>query len=173
MSRRRLVIASLIVLGAMGLGGAFWKMRWRYIVIHHSAGSFGDVEFLQRVHRERQPGDPIDAIPYHYVVGNGNGLEAGEVASDWRQAWDLWGAHVSGRNTARNFFGIGVCVIGNYEEGKMPEAQLEALVALVRRLMDRYDIPLRNVQGHGMIEGEATKCPGRRFPMDELRKALE
>ncbi len=172
MNRRRFIIASSLALGTAGLGAAFWKTRWRYIVIHHSAGSFGDIELLQRVHQERQPGDPIDAIPYHYVVGNGNGLGVGEIASDWRRSLDLWGAHVSSRNTARNFFGIGICVIGNLEEETMPDAQFQALVDLTRRLMKRYDIPLRKIHGHGMIDGEATKCPGRNFPMDELKRAL-
>ncbi len=173
MKRWRFIIAVLLVLTAVGLGGAFWKNRWRYIVIHHSAGSYGDIEFLQRVHRERQPGDPIDAIPYHYVVGNGNGLGVGEIASDWRQSWGLWGAHVSGRNRARNFFGIGICLIGNFENETVSDAQFQALVALTRRLMDRHGIPLENVQGHGMIDGESTKCPGRNFPMAELVRTLE
>lgn len=172
MTRRRAILASLLTLGAVGLGGACWTTRWKYIVIHHSAGSFGDIDLLQRVHRERQPGDPIDAIPYHYVVGNGNGLAVGEIASDWRQSLDLWGAHVSANNMSRNLLGLGICVVGNLEEEPMPKGQLEALVALTRRLMSRYGIPLQNVQGHGMIAGEATKCPGRHFPMDDFIQAL-
>ena len=34
---------------------------------------------LRQVHRERQPNDPIDAIPYHFVIGNGRGMTDGEV----------------------------------------------------------------------------------------------
>lgn len=172
MIRRDFFFASPLILGAVGLGGVLWPTRWRYIVIHHSAGAFGDIEFLQRVHRQRQPGDPIDAIPYHYVVGNGNGLGVGEVASDWRQSLNLWGAHVSTRNRTRNLFGIGICLVGNLEETPIPDGQFQALVGLTRQLMDRYEIPLWNVQGHGMIHGETTKCPGRHFPMGEFRQAL-
>lgn len=173
MNRRGLLfLAPVTALGLGALGGACWTRRWRYIVVHHSAGAYGDIELLQRVHRERQPGDPIDAIPYHYVIGNGRGLGVGEVASDWRRSLHLWGAHVSARNRARNFFGIGVCVIGNLEEHEMPARQFEALVALTRALMSRYRIPARNVTGHGLIAGESTRCPGRNFPLREFRAAI-
>ncbi len=171
MKRRGLLLAPVAVLG-IGAGGAWWTRRWRYIVVHHSAGTYGDIAMLQRVHRERQPGDPIDAIPYHYVIGNGRGLGVGEVASDWRRSLHIWGAHVSARNRARNLFGIGVCVIGNLEEHEMPARQLEALVALTRALMTRYDIPPQNVTGHGLLEGESTRCPGRNFPLREFRAGI-
>jgi len=141
-------------------------------VIHHSAGSYGTIEFLQKVHRQRQPRDPIDAIPYHYVIGNGNGLGMGEVASDWRQANNLWGTHVSANNPARNFLGIGICLIGNLDEDDVPPEQFQSLVDLTRRLMFRHDITLENVTGHGMIEDESTKCPGRHFPFEKFRRAI-
>jgi len=54
---RRYFIAGTLTLTALGLGP--------YIVIHHSAGEHGNIEFLKQVHRERQANDPIDAIPYH------------------------------------------------------------------------------------------------------------
>lgn len=150
----------------------YWPNRWRYIVIHHSAGNFGSIEFLQEVHRERQAGDPIDAIPYHYVIGNGNGLGMGEIASDWRQELDIWGTHLSKNNLARNFLGIGICLVGNFEESEVPTRQFDSLVALTRSLMDRYGIPAENVTGHGLVDGESTKCPGRRFPVEEFRRAI-
>lgn len=141
-------------------------------MIHHSAGDFATIEFLQQVHRERQGGDPIDAIPYHYVIGNGNGLGMGEVASDWRRDFNVWGTHLSENNMAKNFLGIGICLVGNFEETDVPAKQLEALVVLTKSLMYTYGIPLTNVGFHGLIEGESTKCPGRRFPYAEFRTAI-
>ena len=99
MNRRKFIASTAIVAGTAGLGAVYWPRRWSYIVIHHSAGQFATIEFLQQVHRERQQGDPIDAIPYHYVTGNGNGLGMGEVASDWRQEYNIWGTHISGNNS--------------------------------------------------------------------------
>lgn len=173
MNRRKFLIASGVVVTSTALAGFYWPRRWKYIVIHHSAGNYGTIEFLQQVHRERQAGDPIDAIPYHYVIGNGNGLGMGEVASDWRQGADLWGAHVSGNNMDRNLRGIGICLIGNYEENHVPKRQYDELLRLTRQLMSEYSISADNVHGHGHVEGEQTKCPGRNFPMKKFRKQLQ
>lgn len=176
MKRRKFILSTTVALGTLGLGSAYWSRRWNYIVIHHSAGDYGDIAFLKQVHRERQANDPVDAIPYHYVIGNGNGLGIGEVASDWRQAYDIWGTHVSGRNTARNFWGIGICLIGNFEVHTVPKQQYQSLLTLSRQLMAKYDIAIENVNGHGYIPGESTKCPGRHFPMEtflnDLRKVV-
>ena len=172
LKRRRFLVASAGVAAAIGACAWYWPNRWKHIVIHHSAGDFGTIDFLQEVHRDRQSGDPIDAIPYHYVIGNGNGLGMGEIASDWRQEYDIWGTHVSANNMSKNFLGIGICLIGNFEESEVPEQQFEALVTLTKSLMRGYDIPAGNVRFHGKIEGESTKCPGRNFPFERFRGAI-
>jgi N-acetyl-anhydromuramyl-L-alanine amidase AmpD len=172
MKRRSFLITSAIALSTLGLGASYWKNRWNYIVIHHSAGAYGDIKFLNRVHRQRQANDPIDAIPYHYIIGNGNGLGMGEIDSDWRQSYDIWGAHVSANNRDKNFRGIGICLIGNYETGKIPPRQYQSLVTLTKQLMDKYNIPLGNITGHGFVPGESTKCPGKNFPMEAFLKDL-
>jgi len=151
----------------------WWTQRWNYIVIHHSAGDYGNIKFLQKVHRERQSKDPLDAIPYHYIIGNGNGLGVGVVKSDWRQAWNIWGMHVSGHNVDRNFRGLGICLIGNFEIKNISEKQYQALVKLTKELMKKYNIPLSNVSGHGYTKGEQTKCPGKHFPMERFLRDLK
>ena len=171
-NRRNFLIGTSSIVGLAGLGAYGWDKRWTYIVIHHSAGRFGNIAFLQQVHRERQAGDPIDAIPYHYVIGNGNGLGLGEIVSDWRQEYDLWGAHVSGNNKDRNFRGIGICLIGNFEHEQIQEKQYFALVNLTRKLMSKYSIPIENVTGHGRTPGESTKCPGKLFPYEQFYKDI-
>jgi hypothetical protein len=151
----------------------WWTHRWKYIVIHHSAGNYGNIEFLQQVHRERQAEDPIDAIPYHYIVGNGNGLGIGVVKSDWREKWNLWGMHVSRNNIDRNFRGLGICVIGNFEHKHISKEQYEAVVKLTKKLMREHNIPVENVSGHGYTKGESTKCPGKYFPMEKFLKDIQ
>lgn len=173
MKRRSMLRAAGVLTAGLGLGTAYWHNRWKYIVVHHSAGNYGTIEFLQQVHRERQQGDPIDAIPYHYVIGNGRGLGMGEVASDWRGENSLWGAHVSRRNRDRNFRGIGICLIGNYEENSVPSQQYDALVTLTQHLMSRYAISVDNVSGHGHTQGERTQCPGQHFPMDRFLRDIQ
>ena len=172
MNRRKFIIKSTLLLAALGFGSMYWKNRWKYIVVHHSAGSFGSIKFLQRVHRQRQGNDPIHAIPYHYVIGNGKGLAMGEIATDWRQGYNIWGAHVSQRNFDYNFRGIGICLIGNFENEQIPPKQYQSLIQLTRTLMSKYDILPENVTGHGLIAGESTKCPGKYFPMERLKKDI-
>lgn len=172
MNRRKFLIASSVIAGGLASGAIYWQGRWDYIVIHHSAGDFGNIEFLQKVHKERQANDPIDAIPYHYIIGNGHGLAEGEIASDWRQQYNIWGAHVSARNSQRNFKGIGICLIGNLENKAILPKQYAALVALTKKLMLKHAIPLQNVTGHGYTPGESTKCPGKHFPMEKFLKEI-
>ena len=105
MNRRRFLITTGAIVGSTAAAAIYWPRRWDYIIIHHSAGNSGTIALLQEVHRQRQPGDPIDAIPYHYVIGNGNGLAMGEVASDWRQENHIWGTHLSANNKKKNFLG--------------------------------------------------------------------
>ncbi|MCV6604736.1 MAG: peptidoglycan recognition protein family protein [Porticoccaceae bacterium] len=172
MNRRKFLTTTAIATLGLAGGAFYWGKRWHYIVIHHSGGDYGTIEFLQQVHRERQAKDPVDAIPYHYVIGNGNGLKMGEVASDWRQKYDLWGMHVSGNNPDHNFRGIGICLIGNFENNPVPQEQFEALIRLTRQLMKKHSIPVSRVSGHGHTEGEHTKCPGKHFPMAQFLRKL-
>lgn len=165
MNRRRVITSALVASGALLAGGYHWKTRWKYIVVHHSAGNYGNISFLKRVHDERQANDPIKAIPYHYVIGNGNGLGLGEVASDWRQEWGLWGAHLSAKNIYKNYRGIGICLIGNYDTQQVPPLQYASLLRLTKKLIAQYDISADNSAGHGGVEGEQTHCPGKNFPM--------
>lgn len=162
----------MLTLGAMAASVFYWPRRWNYIVVHHSAGNFGDIQFLQQIHSERQPSDPVDAIPYHYIIGNGNGLGLGKTASDWRQAFNIWGAHVSASNPDWNFRGLGICLIGDYETNPVPDEQYQALVTLTQQLMATYNIPITNVSGHGHVAGESTKCPGKKFPMESFLRDI-
>ncbi len=159
MKRRTLMAGGAL---SAGLAAIWWPRRWHYIVIHHSAGGQGDLELLRRVHRERQPRDPVDMIPYHYVIGNGNGLPLGKVVETERWRRSLWGAHVA--TIDRNLRGIGVCLIGNFETSQMADAQYRSLVGLTRRLMADHNIGRHNVTLHGKTPGEQTACPGRNFP---------
>ena len=161
--RRRTLLKALGIPAVAATGGAWWwTRRWRYIVVHHSGGARGDFELLRRVHRQRQPNDPIDMIPYHFVIGNGQGMAMGEVMPTRRWSTALWGAHV--RGTDRNLRGIGICLIGNFETGKVPGKQYRSLISLVRDLRKSCGISTDDVTLHGQTPGENTKCPGRNFP---------
>ena len=153
-------------------GFYFWnkKKRWKYIVIHHSAGSSGNLNFLRGVHRERFPKSRYMA--YHFVVGNGKGMGCGEVDHGSRWNYQLWGAHVSYRNRFMNANGIGICMIGNFEKHKMDEKQYQGMVRLIKYLKVMYKIPSENVLFHGKIRKEQTLCPGKNFPYERFKKDI-
>lgn len=172
MNRRNFLSLVSVVAG----GNAFayyWPQRWNYIVIHHSGGSYGNINHLQKVHKERQPWDPVDAIAYHYIIGNGNGLPLGKIATDLRQQLDLWGAHLTAKNIDRNLRGIGICLIGNFDKTTVPEKQYLALIKLTATLQKRYSISKNNITTHGQTEGEATRCPGRFFPYKRFHQDIQ
>ena len=137
---------------------------WRFIVIHHTATPGATIEALDQFHRDR---DFPNGIAYHFIINNGRsaGTVDGEItATDrWRQQLD--GAHCKVHNHPEfNTEGIGVCLVGNFEQQPPTTAQMAGLERLVLALQGRYHIPLERVLAHRELKN--TQCPGRLFPMD-------
>jgi len=108
-----------------------------------------------------------DELGYHFVIGNGGGSGDGlvEVGSRWPK--QKWGAHCRvGDNEEYNYFGVGICLVGNFDYRPPSEAQMASLARLVDCLSARYRIDDAHIIGHGQV-GD-TRCPGRCFPMGEL-----
>lgn len=140
--------------------------RWEYIVIHHSATASGSARLFDIHHRRRG----FRTLGYHFVIANGtDNTSDGEIETGfrWERQWD--GAHTKG-NTNR--VGIGICLVGNFENCPPSSKQMDALIRLTTQLAYRYDIPLANIKGHKDFVNNTTKCPGRNFPWSEFRKAL-
>lgn len=171
MKKRWILLISIFVLLIMS--AIYWPKRWNYIVIHHSAGSYGNIKHLQDIHDQRQSKEPIHAISYHYIIGNGNGMENGKVEYDIRKKLNLWGVHVTRNNWDRNFRGLGICIIGNLDKKEMTAKQYESLIKLTTDLMEKYNIDLEDVGFHKRLPGESTKCPGRLFPYAKFKKDLK
>ena len=132
---------------------------WRYIILHHSASPGGSAASFDEYHR----GQGYDELAYHFVIGNGEQADDGEieVADRWRK--QKYGAHAGVEEY--NTHGIGICVVGNFEEGAaVSKAQFDSLVRLCAFLMDSHEIPIENVLRHSDVR--ATKCPGAHFPFD-------
>jgi hypothetical protein len=139
--------------------------EWRFILVHHSATEAGSVEGIDAVHRQRLDanGNPWRGIGYHFVIGNGHGMEDGAVESTFRWQEQLAGAHAG--IWEYNSQGIGICLIGNFEETPPTEAQLAAMYALIDWLKTEYSLPADALIRHQDVR--ATACPGRLFPWDE------
>lgn len=143
---------------------------WQYLVIHHSASPSGNAASFDRMHR----GKGWDGLAYHFVINNGHGNPDGylEVSPRWSE--QKHGAHAGAppKTTAAelrngfNEFGIGICLVGNFERSAPTEKQLQVLAQLVQDLRNEFDIPADHVLGHGMVKG--TACPGGSFPWGKL-----
>lgn len=144
--------------------------RWRTIVIHHSATASDSARTINDFHTNvrRWP----NGLAYHFVIGNGSRTPDGWIEAGPRWAKQQAGAHAKSPGNRMNDIGIGICLVGNFENTEPTEAQMRALVALVRQLRQRERIPRRNVIGHrDVIEGY-TECPGRNFSIERLREML-
>jgi len=142
------------------------RRRWRFIVVHHSATDSGNAA---RFHRHHRRDNGWDGLGYHFVIGNGDGSRDGQVEVGYRWTRQLTGAH-AGRppdgSNLMNETGIGICLVGNFEESRPTAAQRAALHRLLDYLRGRCGIPADHVLAHRDIRG--TSCPGRHFPYGEF-----
>ncbi|HBL43912.1 MAG TPA: N-acetylmuramoyl-L-alanine amidase, partial [Planctomycetaceae bacterium] len=67
--------------------------------------------------------------------------------------------------------GIGICLVGNFENEPPSDAQLAAVKKLVGVLKAEYNISSDHVQGHRDVK--ATACPGKYFPMSEVASSID
>lgn len=141
------------------------------MVLHHSATDSGSVESIDAAHKQRldAAGNPWKGIGYHFVIGNGNGMNDGEVQATFRWQDQLAGAHAGDANY--NEFGIGICLIGNFEESPPTTAQLASLQRLLLRVRQEFGIKEQQILRHGDLK--ATACPGRLFPGAKIVQAQE
>lgn len=134
---------------------------WRSITVHHSATKRGSARSFDRDHRRRRMG----GLFYHFVIGNGNGSQDGEVEVGWR-----WRRQVEANRPSD----IQICLVGDFNTQKVSEAQFRSLASLIHILRKQHNIPIHHIRRHRDIRGKFTECPGSRFPfyrlLSELRK---
>lgn len=135
--------------------------EWRSVVLHHTATDAGSVESIHESHLKRQ----WLGIGYHFVIGNGEGMPDGEVEPTFRWRQQLHGAHAG--DAEHNEHGIGIALVGNFDEKPPTPAQLGAVKGLVAWLQSAYGISDSAVIGHNEVK--ATECPGRLLPLAEIR----
>lgn len=146
--------------------------EWTSIVIHHSATPSATFEAIRQYHL----GLGFEGVGYHFVINNGKapGTMDGQIIATARWLEQRAGAHtLIDRHPEYNSEGIGICLVGHFEEHEPTPKQMAALEMLVLALAERYDIPLDRIVGHGELKN--TKCPGRLFPLEpfvmDLRQA--
>jgi N-acetyl-anhydromuramyl-L-alanine amidase AmpD len=125
----------------------------RYIILHHEAGSGMNVQQIHQMHiREGWAG-----IGYHYFISLSGQIFRGRPEN-------TIGTHCPGRNSDS----VAVCCEGNFESMTMPEAQYQALLALVEDILSRYDVPVMQHK-----DFYATACPGEHYPYKRLLEDIK
>jgi len=132
---------------------------WRTITVHHSGTFQGSARGFDNNHRHRGMG----GLFYHFVIGNGTATGDGEVEVGFR-----WIRQIKSNRPND----INICLVGNFDEQDVSQAQFNTLVNMIRALQQEYDIPNSNVRQHRDIPGKHTDCPGKRFPFQRLMDAL-
>ena len=138
--------------------------HWRWIVIHHSATAFGSAEQFDRAHRQKG----WDELGYHFVIGNGAGSGDGQIEPGPRWSKQKWGAHTKTPDNQFNDFGVGICLVGDFDVQRPTPAQIQSLTRLVAYLMKTYRIPADHVIGHG--DAKPTHCPGLHLHVADIRQ---
>jgi N-acetylmuramoyl-L-alanine amidase len=151
-----------------------------YIILHHSATDYeldkGDTDgkFIaraicdnaQRKWKEEYPNYKCD---YHFLIGHTGKVFRG-------QPLEQPGWHAT--NYEVNLHSIGICFLGNFQYMQMPKEQFNEGKELVKELMEKYNIPLRNVLRHKDVisdithRANSTLCPGKNFPYIPMLDAL-
>lgn len=142
--------------------------KWKYIIIHHSATDEGSALSFDKYHRSRG----WENLGYHFVIDNGSyGKQDGQIEVSPRWIKRQNGSHCkAGRMNCR---AIGICLVGNFNTEKVSDKQMSSLVYLVAILKKHYDVPIRNIMGHGQVKGAKTECPGNNFPWDSFYSKLK
>jgi hypothetical protein len=141
--------------------------RWTSIVIHHSGKPYGTPSSIAAEHKGRN----LAGLGYHFVIGNGRGIADGELHVGYRWLDQLPGAHVAGaQQTEYNERSIGVCLVGDGEQGPFTDAQVARLSQLVTTLCRELGLPSDQVLLHRDLA--ETADPGRFFPEAAVRERL-
>jgi N-acetyl-anhydromuramyl-L-alanine amidase AmpD len=142
---------------------------WRWIVVHHSGWRQGDTASIDSAHvRDRG----WEGIGYHFVIGNGHPMPRGRVDATWRWKQQYHGAHAGSgqQQSPYNQDGIGICVIGNYDEETL-DPYVETRLIELCALLIAHDPSLSpaHIIGHRDVPGKETECPGKHIDIARVR----
>lgn len=140
---------------------------WKWIVVHHSATTAGGAARFDKMHRDKG----WDELGYDFVIGNGTDTKDGQIEVGSRWPKQKWGAHDKTPTEQYNNYGIGICLVGNFDIDYPTHKQLDALARLCAYMMITYHITPDRVLGHR--DTKATDCPGRHLSLETVRNMAE
>ena len=169
-----LTLCALLLTGCAGglriddsLRAQSQNSRVQYIVLHYTSTDLArSLALLTR-------GD----VSAHYLIDDG-AAKIYRLVDEDRRAWHAGDSEWQGR-TWLNASSIGIELVNpGYVEGPggrvwqpFGEAQIEALIALLKDLVKRHDLPPDSIIGHSDIAPQRKVDPGPLFPWKRLADA--
>jgi N-acetylmuramoyl-L-alanine amidase len=115
--------------------------------------------------------DPAAEVSAHYTVDVDGTVHA--HVPEHRRAWHAGRSWWRGAGDV-NSRSIGIEVVNPGHDcglAPFPEAQVAALAALARQVIERHGIPAANVVGHADVAPDRKADPGELFPWAQLARA--
>ena len=156
------------------------KEKIKYIVIHHSAGLWGDLKYINELHEKRGFPESKDGntAGYHAIILNGYPTWEDLTASPPKYRKELDGKIVRSRMDLEigahmhglNGISLGVCLIGSFKNLLPSIFQINSLFELILEWCQKFGLDDRSILGHcdgQTIRGKSfvpidkrTDCPG-------------
>jgi hypothetical protein len=141
------------------------KGRWRYIVVHNSGTRQGNAAAFEHYHRyvRKMP----NGLAYHFVIGNGTSSGNGKIEIGNRWSRQIQGGHV--HSDFLNNIALGICYVGDFNNGRPTKEQMEAaeeLIGYLRKRVGKISGHPASVRPHKAVNPARwpTDCPGGDFP---------
>ena len=109
-----------------------------------------------------------NGLAYHFVIGNGIDSGDGEIEIGPRWFRQIKGGHVHREEI--NEVGIGICLVGNFEQTRPTWKQMLAFQELVDYLRSNVVGTRIRFAVHKEIDPGRTACPGRYFPTVQMHR---
>ena len=135
------------------------RSRWQAIVIHHSGSTRGDATSIEKEHRDAG----FKSLGHHFIIGNGAGMDDGQVHIGYRWLDQLPGAHAAGPSGDwYNQHAISICLVGDGNRHGYTQAQIQQLNTLIESLRRQLGLPADRVLLHSDLA--PVSDPGKLFP---------
>ena len=155
---------------------------WDGIVKYHTSyridfNTVGKEEFERRIKNNEGKyfQTPWKAVGYHGGIELVEGIPTLYLGRPLSEI----GAHagVKGASNRFNTEYIGMCAVGNYDIGPVPNPIWKFALAITRHLMERFNIPKTHVIGHREVYDllgvpRQKTCPGKFWDLENFRVEL-
>jgi len=138
----------------------FGERRPGYVILHHTTNDTAEQALATLTNRFKQ-------VSAHYLIGRDGRIIylVDELKRAWHAGDSYWGG-----NRDINSSSIGIELDNNGNE-PFAEAQISALIDLLRDLTTRWSIPSANIIGHGDVAPGRKVDPSAYFPWRRLAVA--